>query len=267
MVKEVQMPNEIKIFENPEFGTLRAIETNGVTWFHVADICKVLGLINPSISVSRINEHDRAKFNLGANQIGVNFVNESGLYTLILQSRKPEAEQFKQWVTSDVLPSIRQTGAYLTDNALDRLMADPDTFIRLLTEYKAEKKKRIVAENAVLTLGAKVERDEPKVLFADSVAASIQTIPIGDLAKLIKQNGYPIGRNRLFRWLRTNGYLLKEELQNIPTQYSMEHGWFEIMERTFTDAYGKIRTSFTCRVTGKGQIFFLNKFLKGVIVP
>lgn len=262
------MPNEIKIFENPEFGTLRTVEVDGVVWFHATDVCKVLGFKNTTnILKTRIRESDRSIFNIGLSGINPNFVNESGLYSLILGSRKPEAEKFKFWVTSDVLPSIRQTGAYLTDNALDRLMADPDTFIRLLTEYKAEKKKRIVAENAVLTLGAKVERDEPKVLFADSVAASIQTIPIGDLAKLIKQNGYPIGRNRLFRWLRTNGYLLKEELQNIPTQYSMEHGWFEIMERTFTDAYGNIRTSFTCRVTGKGQIFFLNKFLKGVIVP
>jgi phage antirepressor YoqD-like protein len=261
------MANEIKIFENPEFGKLRTIETNGVMWFHAADACKVLGFANPtSILKSRINEKDRAIFDIGHS--AHNFVNESGLYALILGSRKPEAEQFKHWVTSDVLPSIRSTGAYMTDNALDRLMEDPDTFIRLLTEYKAEKQKRILAEKTTLALTAKVEQDEPKVLFADSVAASHQSILIGELAKFLRQNGVEVGQNRLFDSLRNNGYLIKAgESRNIPTQYSMEMGLFEIKERSFIDPNGAIHITKTTKVTGKGQVYFVNKFLKGEIKP
>lgn len=262
------MGNEIKIFENPEFGSLRTVEIDGAIWFHAADACRALGFTNPTETIRRIPEGDKAKFNLGLSGGEHNFVNESGLYALVLFSRKPEAVKFRSWVTSDVLPSIRQTGAYLTDNALDRLMEDPDTFIRLLTEYKAEKQKRIAAENTTLALTAKAERDEPKVLFADSVAASHQSILIGELAKLLRQNGVEIGQNRLFESLRNNGYLIKTgESRNMPTQYSMELGLFEIKERTFNDPNGNIHITKTPKVTGKGQVYFVNKFLKGEIAP
>ena len=249
--------NEIKVFENQEFGDLRTVTSEGQTWFHASDVCKVLEFQNPTnILRTRINESDKAIFNIGLQGGGHNFVNESGLYSLILGSRKPQAERFKHWVTSEVLPSIRKTGTYITDDAFGQLLADPDNFIRMLTEYKAEKSKR-------LNLEAQAKANEPKVLFADSVAASHQSILVGELAKLLRQNGVEIGQNRLFDWLRNNGWLIRSgESRNMPTQYSMEMGLFEIKERTFNDPSGNIRITKTTKVTGKGQLYFVNVFLK-----
>lgn len=255
------MAHELQIFESQDFGSLRTIIINGVPWFHAADICKVLDLQNPTMVLKRVNDSDKTKHSLGQGS-DHNFVNESGLYAMVLMSRKPEAERFKFWVTSDVLPSIRKHGSYLTDNALDRLIEDPDTFIRLLTEYKVEKQRRLQAEQEAALLIVKVQKDEPKVLFADSVAASHQSILVGELAKFLRQNGIEIGQNRLFEYLRDNGFLIKTgESRNMPTQRSMESGLFEIKERTFNDPSGNIHITRTTKVTGKGQIYFVNHFL------
>ena len=180
-----------------------------------------------------------------------NFINESGLYTLIIRSRKPEAKKFRKWITSEVLPAIRKTGMYATEDLLE----NPDLAIKAFQQLKEEREKRKLLES-------KVEEQKPKVLFADSVESSETSILIGDLAKLIKQNGHDIGQNRLFEWLRNNDYLIKSgERKNMPTQKSMDLKLFEVKERTVNNPDGSIRVTKTTKVTGKGQIYFLNYFL------
>ena len=182
---------------------------------------------------------------------------ESGVYKLIFKSRKEEAERFQDWVTDEVLPTIRKHGAYLTEDTLAKAIENPDFTIGLLTNLKAEREKRKLLE-------AKVEADKPKVIFAEAVNASQTSILVGDLAKLLKQNGVNTGQKRLFEWLRTNGYLIsrKGNDYNSPTQKSMELGLFEIKERTINNPDGSIRITKTPKVTGKGQVYFINKFLK-----
>ena len=184
-------------------------------------------------------------------------VNESGLYNVILRSDKPQAKQFKKWITSEVLPSIRKRGAYMTDDALERAITDPDFLIRLATELKDERAMRYKMQD-------KIEQDRPKVIFADAVSASHTSILIGDLAKLIRQNGFEIGQNRLFDWLRDEGYLIKYgSSKNMPTQRAMDLRLFEVKETTISNADGSIRITKTTKVTGKGQQYFINKFLSG----
>ena len=181
------------------------------------------------------------------------YINESNLYKTIFQSRKESAERFTDWVTSEVLPSIRKHGMY----AVDELIANPDLAIQAFTALKEEREK-----NRLLT--AENERMKPKEIFADAIAASDDVILIGELAKLIRQNGVEIGQNRLFEWLRRNGYLISRNGfdYNMPTQRSMEHGWFRIKERTIANPDGSTRITKTVLVTGKGQQYFVNKFLK-----
>lgn len=248
--------NEIKVFENQEFGDLRTIAIDGQPWFVAADVCRALEINTEQ--TRRLEDDEKGLRSIqtpgGIQEMSV--VNEPGLYALVLGSRKPEARAFKRWITHEVIPDIRRHGMYVTDTTLDKLLDDPDTFIRLLTEYKAEKSKR-------LNLEAQAKANEPKVLFADSVAASHQSILVGELAKLLRQNGVEIGQNRLFDWLRNNGWLIRSgESRNMPTQYSMEMGLFEIKERTFNDPSGNIRITKTTKVTGKGQLYFVNVFLK-----
>lgn len=185
-------------------------------------------------------------------QRGSWLINESGLYSLILGSKLPTAKKFKHWVTSDVLPAIRKHGVYATDELLN----DPDLAIAAFTALKEERKKN-------KALSAKIEEDKPKVLFADSVTASQTSILVGELAKLIKQNGIEIGQQRMFTWLRNNGFLIKRKGSdyNMPTQYSMELGLFEIKETSITHADGHVSVNKTPKITGKGQQFFINKFL------
>ena len=187
---------------------------------------------------------------LGGNQ-NLTIINESGLYSLILSSKLPNAKRFKHWVTSEILPSIRKHGMYATDE----LINNPDISIQVLQELKAERERKAALE-------AQAEANRPKIIFADAVAASHNSILIGDLAKLIKQNGVDIGQKRLFEWLRNNGYLMKSGASyNLPTQKSMELKLFEIKERTINNPDGSIRTTKTTKVTGKGQQYFINKLL------
>ena len=187
------------------------------------------------------------------------FVNEDGLYDVILDSRKTEARQFRKWITSEVLPTIRKHGAYMTDDALHKAIQNPDFLIQLATELKNEKQKRLVAEK-------KIQETRPQVIFADAVTASSDSILVGELAKLIKQNGVDTGQRRLFKWLRGNGYLCKKtgECFNEPNQYSMELGLFEIKRRSFRNQTALLSLSKTVKVTGKGQVYFVNKFLSGI---
>lgn len=246
--------NEIKIFDNPEFGKVRTMEINGEPYFVGKDVSEILGYsdTNKAIAMHVDDEdklNDKTASSLG--QRGGWLINESGLYSLILSSKLPKAKEFKRWVTSEVLPSIRKHGAY----AVDELLNDPEFAIKTFTALKEEREKS-------KRLSEQIEADKPKVIFADSVSAAKSSILIGDLAKLIKQNGVNIGQNRLFEWLRTNGYLIKDGTsKNMPTQRAADMKLFEVKVRTVNNPDGSIRETKTTVVTGKGQVYFVNKFL------
>ena len=248
--------NELQIFKNNEFGEIRTITKNNEPWFVAIDVCNALDLKNPTVSVGRLDEDEVTKFNLGGLSGESNIVSEYGLYNLILASRKKEAKKFKRWITHEVIPTIRKHGAYMSSEVIEKTLSDPDYLIRLATNLKKEKAKRALAE-------AQIERDKPKVLFADSCEVAENSILIGEFAKRLKQNGYNIGQNKLFEWLRQHDYLCKSgERKNLPTQYSMERGLFEVKTRIVSNPNGSMRTTSTTKVTGKGQIYFTNKFLR-----
>ncbi len=247
--------NEMTIFENNEFGTVRTVVVNDEPMFCLIDICKALELSNSRIVADRLDEDERRKLDL-PRQGETWFITESGLYTVVLRSDKPAAKKFRKWVTSEVLPSIRKHGMY----AVDELLNDPDLAIKAFTALKEEKE-----HNKVLQ--AENERMRPKEVFADAVATSHTSILIGDLAKLLKQNGVDIGQKRFFSWMRDNGYLIKRQGSdwNMPTQRSMEMGLFEVKESTVNNPDGSVRINRTTKVTGKGQQYFINKFLGKVV--
>lgn len=250
--------NELKVF-NYQDNEVRTVEINGEPWFVLKDVCNVLGLGSAHKVADRLDEDERNQIpltdSLGREQ-ETTIINESGLYNVILRSDKPEAKPFRKWVTSEVLPSIRKHGAYMTPEVIERTLTDPDYIIQLATTLKEERQKRRVLE-------AKAEEDKPKVLFADSVAASHTSILIFDLAKILKQNGVDIGGNRLFDWMRKNGYLVRRKGSdyNMPTQRSMEMGLFEVKETSVSHSDGHISVNKTPKVTGKGQQYFINAFL------
>ena len=254
--------NNVKIFFFFLFGSIRVTELYGEAWFVGKDVADVLGYERGTKAVvDHIDEDDRlmidgttqSQFGIELGQRGGWLINESGLYSLVLSSKLPTAKKFKRWVTSEVLPSIRKHGAYMTPEKLEEALLDPDTLIRLATDLKQEREKRIEAQ-------AKIETDKPKVLFADAVCASQSSILVGDLAKLLKQNGVNMGQNRLFAYLRDNGYLMKQgSSKNMPTQKSMELGLFEVKESSITNPDGSIRITKTTKVTGKGQVYFVNQ--------
>lgn len=192
------------------------------------------------------------------------FVNEDGLYDVILDSRKPEAKVFRKWVTSEVLPSIRKSGGYIAAKAEDtpeEIMARALLVAQDTLRRREERIAMLQQENA--TQQEKIEQDAPKVLFAEAVSTSKTSILIGELAKVIKQNGVDMGQNRLFKWLRSNGYLCRHgEHYNTPTQKAMEMGLFEIKEHSVLRPDGSVMVTRTTKVTGKGQVYFVNKFLK-----
>lgn len=246
--------NDLKIFENNQFGKVRVQVINNEPWFAAKDVCEALALTNTTMVINRLDEDEVTKLNLGSLSGETNFINESGLYSLVLASRKQEAKQFKRWITHEVIPTIRKHGAYLTEDKIEEVLLNPDTIIRLAMDLKEEKKKR-------LKLQETIEMNKTKVLFADSVETSKTSILVGELAKILKQNGYDIGQNRLFEWLRNNNYLIsrKGTDYNMPTQKSMNLELFEIKETSITHADGHITVSKTPKVTGKGQIYFINK--------
>ena len=249
------MNNEIQRFDFRGASLRTLTDEAGEPWFVAKDVCDILGHSNVSMALDRLDNDERSKFNLGR-QGETNIVNEAGLYVLVLGSRKPEAHEFKRWVTHEVLPSIRRHGAYATDVTIDSILNDPDFGIRLLTNLKDERARRRKAEKTI-------EAQKPKVLFADSVAASHSTILVGELAKILKGNGVDTGQNRLFQWMRDNGYLISRKGTdfNMPTQKAMELGLFFIKETNIQHSDGHITVNKTPKVTGKGQTYFVNKFL------
>lgn len=254
--------NELQIFKNSEFGEIRTVTKNNEPWFVAIDVCNALDLKNPTVSVGRLDEDEVTKFNLGGLSGESNIVSEYGLYNLILASRKKEAKKFKRWITHEVIPSIRKHGAYMSSEVIEKTLSDPDYLIRLATNLKEEKAKRALAE-------AQIERDKPKVLFADTVSSSNKSCLVGELAKLISQEAIrrgeinkKIGQNNLFAWMRSSGYLCKSgERKNQPLQQYVEQGLFELKKGTYVDANGVNVLTTTTKVTGKGIIYFINKFL------
>lgn len=254
--------HEIKIFENPHFGKVRTLEIEGEPWFVGKDVAEVLGYQNPSKALAdHVDAEDKLNnetlSSLG--QRGGWLINESGLYSLVLSSKLPTAKAFKRWVTSEVIPSIRKHGAYMTPDKLEDILLNPDTLITLATELKKERAARERLEGLR-------RLDKPKIIFADAVCASKRSILVGELAKLLKQNGVEVGQNRLFEWLRNNGFLIsrKGSDYNMPTQKAMEMGLFEIKETAIPHSDGHITVSLTPKVSGKGQKYFVNRFLQGV---
>ena len=252
--------NELQIFKSPDFGEVRTIEENGAVLFCGSDVAKALGYQNPSRDVQRHCKaiRERCTTDSVGRQQEMLFIPESDLYRLVFGSKLPTAERFTDWVTEEILPTIRKHGAYMTPDMLDRMISSPEFGIKLLSALQEERERRAKLES-------KVEADAPKVLFADAVSASHASILVGELAKLLRQNGKEIGQNRLFRWLRENGYLIKRGGSdfNMPTQRSMELGLFTIKETAITHADGTVTVSKTVKVTGKGQQYFVEKFLGG----
>lgn len=254
------MNNEIKVFNNEEFGSIRRVEVDGEFWLIGKDVAQALGYSNPRKALAdHVDEEDKGVTKcdtLGGMQ-DLTIINESGLYSLVLSSKLPTAKKFRRWATSEVLPSIRKHGAYMTQETLEAAILNPDYLLKVATALKEETDKRKALES-------KVQADAPKVLFADSVAASTSTVLIGELAKIMRQNGINMGEKRLFQWMRDNGYLVKRKGtdHNMPTQLSMEQGLFRVKETVISHSDGHTSISKTPKVTGKGQTFFLNKFLR-----
>lgn len=256
---------DLKIFENNEFGEVRTTVIDDEPYFSLNDVCRILEIKNPSDAKNRLRKDGVGTTevidSMGRTQ-QANFINESNLYKLVFQSRKPEAERFADWVTSEVLPAIRKHGAYMTDGVIERTLTDPDYLIMLATNLKEEKAKRALAE-------AVNEKNKPKVLFADTVSASKRSCLMGELAKMISQEAIrqgkldkKIGQNKLFAWMRNKGYLCKGgERRNQPKQSYVEQGLFEIKKGTRLDGQGNNIVTSTTKITGKGQIYFVNKFL------
>ena len=249
--------SNIRIF-NYNSVEVRTIQNDGEPWFVLRDVCNVLGLGTPARVAERLDPDEVSQTHITdsmGRQQETTIINESGLYNVILRSDKPEAKPFRKWVTSEVLPTIRRHGMYATPDTLEKMLADPDTTIKLLETIKQERAARLALE-------AQAEADKPKVLFADAVSASHSSILVGDLAKLLRQNGVEIGQNRLFRFLREKGYLCSHgERYNLPTQRSMDRGWFQVKETTINQPDGSIRITRTVKVTGKGQQYFINLFM------
>ena len=243
---------DLQIFQNSEFGAIRTVTLYDEPMFCLADVCRALEIKNPSKVAQRLDDDERTNLKLGRAG-NTNFITESGLYAVILRSDKPNAKKFRKWVTSEVLPSIRKNGGYIDGQ---EHLSDEELMAKAL----------VVANNKIAERDRIIQRMKPKEVFADAVATSKTSILVGDLAKLICQNGVQIGQKRLFDWLRDNGYLIKCGLsRNMPMQRYVEQGLFEVKESTVQNPDGSVRITKTTKVTGKGQVYFVNKFLGGAV--
>ncbi len=250
--------NELQVFENVQFGQVRIIEENGKPLFCGSDVAKALGYMRPADALAQHCKGSvkRRLLTAGGEQ-DAKFIPEGDVYRLIARSKLPAAERFEKWVFDEVLPSIRKNGGYI---AGQETMTDDE----LLANALMVAQRKIEARDKQIEVQEKqIEAMHPKALFADAVSASKTSILIGDLAKLLKQNGVDIGQKRLFQWLRENKYLISQKgaSYNSPTQRSMEMKLFEVKETTITHADGHITINRTAKVTGKGQVYFINKFV------
>lgn len=244
-----------------EGAQVRTVTIDNEPYFVGKDVAQVLGYKNTNDALGKHVDSDDSRGSRITTPYGkqtMKVINESGIYSLILNSKLPSAKKFKRWVTSEVLPTIRKHGAYMTDEKLEEALLNPDTLIKLATELKKERNGRLLAEQQVNEM-------RPKALFADAVSTSETPILVGELAKMLKQNGIDMGQRRLFTWMREKGYLIKRKGTdyNMPTQRAMELGLFRIKESTHVNGDGVVVISKTPKVTGKGQVYFVNKFMEG----
>lgn len=252
--------NGMKIFENSEFGAVRVVDVNGEPWFVAKDVLRALDYAddyNPSRAMQAIPGEWKGvhRMHTPGGEQEMLIISEQGLYFFLGRSDKPKALPYQMWVAGDVVPTIRKHGGYLTPAKLEEALTDPDTIIRLATNLKAEREKRQALE-------AQAAADRPKVVFAESIEVAKTSILVGEMAKLIKQaTGCDMGQNRFFEWLRANGYLHKGgSARNMPTQRCIDAGWMEIKEGTRIGSSGECHITRTPKVTGKGQICFVNLF-------
>lgn len=253
------MSSDVKLFEKEEFGKVRVVMQDEDPWFVAKDVCGCLGLDTSNLS-KMLDEDELSTYPVQyTDQVrNLSVVSEPGLYSLILRSRKPEAKAFKRWITHEVIPSIRKTGGYLATKPDDT----PESIMARAVLIAQDTIKRLEDRNSELE-GA-VSEMKPKALFADSVASSTSSILVEQLAALIRQNGVDMGQNRLFEWMRGRGYLVSSGARrNSPTQKSLNMGLFEVKERAINNPDGSVRLTLTTKVTGKGQIYFVNKFVGG----
>lgn len=269
------------VFESQQ---LRTIKVNDEVWFVGKDVATILGYAKTANAISQhVDDEDKGVTRMmtpGGKQ-NIQVINESGMYSLILSSKMPNAKKFKRWVTHEVLPAIRKHGAYMTDEKIEEVLTDPDTIIKLATQLKDERQQRLIEQQLRRDAESQVREMKPKALFADAVTSSKSTVLVGDLAKMIKQNGVHylyvtvngttkklnMGPNNLFKWMRENHYLIarKGSDYNSPTQRSMLMELFEIKEKTIVHSDGHTTISKTPKVTGKGQQYFINLFLNGEV--
>lgn len=249
--------DNVTIFRKDEFGAVRAVTLEGEPWFVAADVCRALGLGNSSMAISKLDEDERTLISIegASNGLPVNAVNEPGLYSLVLGSRKPEAKAFKRWITHEVIPEIRKTGGYIAGQETmddDQLLANA---LMVAQRKIAERNKQLEAANE------KIKADAPKVLFAETVQKAEGDILVRQLARLMNQRGYDIGERRLYEILRRDGWVIKANAkdQNAPTQKSVDMGLMRVIERTIGSAE-KTFLSTTTVITPKGQLYFLNKY-------
>ena len=263
--------SEIQLFKSDQFGEIRVTDVNGTAWFCAMDITRALGYANGKDAVSKhVDDIDKCLFQ--RSQIatldnvpnrGLTFINESGVYALIFGSNLNSAKQFKRWVTSDVLPNIRQHGFYATATTVENLISDPDTAIKILTAYRDEKVARIKAEEENAILNQTIAEQAPKVLFADALTASNDSVLVRQLAKILQQNGIKMGEKAIFQWLRANGYLVtKGESYNLPSRKAMDMGLFSLKKTPILHSDGKTTVTTTVKITAKGQQYFYNKFVE-----
>ena len=266
------MDNGLQVFTNDQFGQIRTINQNGEPWFVAADVCDFFQVTNRNRVMQQVDQADKGGTQMdtpGGKQT-LTIINEAGLYDLLfalqpakargvsdeyVNERIAQLKAFKRWITHEVIPAIRKHGAYATPETVEKMLGDPDCMIKILETLRDERQARLEAE-------AKNRADAPKVLFADSVAQAESDILIGELAKLLKQNGVETGQNRLYDRLRKDGYIMKNS--TIPTQKAMEAGLFRVIERTIAQPNGTTRITATTKVTGKGQIYFVNRYAKKV---
>lgn len=244
--------NELQVFKNQEFGSVRTLVVNDEPWFVGKDIAESLGYTATEKAIrTHIDGDDKGvtEMDTPGGKQKVVIINESGLYSLVLSSKLPSAKKFKRWVTSEVLPALRKTGQYQ---------------VKELSGSELMAKALIEAQSVLAAKDKQIEEMKPKVVFADAVATSHTSILVGELAQILKQNGIDMGQKRLFAWLREKGYLIKRQGTdyNMPTQKAMELGLFEIKEGSYVNGSGVNITTKTPKVTGKGQQYFINKFLQ-----
>lgn len=255
--------SELQVFNNEEFGEIRTLEINNEPWFVGKDVAEILGYSRATKAIQdRVDEEDKdvvpIQDSIGRMQ-NTPIINESGLYSLIIGSKLPSAKKFKRWVTSEVLPSIRKHGAYMTDNALEQAIANPDFMIGLLQNLKKEKEEKKRLQEEKYKLEIKIEEDRPKVTFAERVMKSGDNILVRELAKIISDEGFTIGEKRLYTQLREWGYVCKNSTE--PTQRAMNQKYFVVKVGTVNTPYG-IKETKTTKVTPKGQVRIVERILE-----